>query len=106
MKKKSKNKVFDSEKAVKRYSADYREAVVIAASLTACTAAVSLIIPLKLKLEEDSISVSSFLWALKLERNEKGFSIGIFNSEMTLEDKKTLAKALYKFYIGKRSSDN
>ena len=98
MKRKSKNSGFDSEKKIKRYSAGYREAALRAASLTACAAAVSLIIPLKLKLEEDSISISSFLWALKLERNEKGFSIGITDPEMTLDDGKLLAKTMYKFY--------
>ena len=103
MKKKSKNSVFDSKKAVKRYDADYREAVNHAASLTAFTAAVSLIIPLKLKLEDDSISISSFLWAIKLERNEKGFSIGLVDPEMTLDDKKLLAKTMYKFYSETRS---
>ena len=103
MKEKSKNSGFDSKKPVKRYNADYREAVIHAASLTVCTAAAALIIPLKLKLEENSISISSFLWALKLERNEKGFSIGIVDPEMTLDDKKLLAKTMYKFYSETKS---
>lgn len=98
MRKKSKKDLFDSMKVIKTYSAGYREAVIRAASLAVCAAAVSLIIPLKLKLEEDSISISSFLWALKLQKNEKGFSIGITDPEMTLDDGKSLAMALFNFY--------